>query len=71
MLPWDAGNKLIFRILQDELGTDLKQKLLVFKMANLMGCIYLDYDKICLSCIIINIGFALRIKCLFTSVDNL
>ena len=61
MLPWawDAGNKLLFRILQDELGIDLEQKLLVYKMANLKARIYLNYDMIFfLSCILSDIGFA-------------
>ena len=39
MLPWNAGDKLLFRILQDELGIDLEQNLLGFKMADLKGCI--------------------------------
>ena len=58
MLPWDARNKLLIRILQDELGIDLEQKLLVYKMANLKVYIYLNYDIFVLSCISIAIGFA-------------
>ena len=60
MLLWDAGNKLLFRILQDELGINLEQKLLFFKMANLKGGIYVNHDMIFISCIIIDTGFALK-----------
>ena len=30
MLPWDAGDKMLFRILQDELGTNLGAKTIGF-----------------------------------------
>ena len=45
MLPWDAGDKMLFRILQDELGTNLEQKPLVF-YGKFRGCFYLIYDMI-------------------------
>ena len=37
MLPWDAGDKMLFMFLQDELGINLEQTPLDFKIANLGG----------------------------------
>ena len=63
MSPWDAGHRLLFRILQDVLGLDLEQKVLLFQMAN---CIYLHYDMILISSIII-VMFWVLIKCQLTA----
>ena len=58
MLPWDAGDKLLFRILQNELGIDMEQKQLVFMMVNLKGFIHLNYDMVFFpASVTIDIGF--------------
>ena len=54
----DAGDKLLFRILQNELGIDMEQKQLVFMMVNLKGFIHLNYDMVFFpASVTIDIGF--------------